>query len=112
MNREIEFKAKDKNDNWVYEFGDEINTNTVCKYTGLKDKHGNRIYERDILETKEHLFIVYYYENKFLPYCINGENCINNENNFAWSESQVVGNIYDKLKDITDKLQEIWKGII
>lgn len=69
--KEIKFRAKSKhNGEWVYAeihgfgmdlFGESIDEETICQYTGIKDKHGNEIYAGDILRsiTKDLMYVVY-----------------------------------------------------
>ena len=37
----------------------EIDHNTICQFTGLTDKNGNKIWENDIVRLDEDLYIVY-----------------------------------------------------
>lgn len=98
--REILFKAKrTDNGEWVegnyitdeldeekayigYIFGIEdfdiveVNPETLCQYTGLKDKNGNRIWENDVLHTpyrSKDDCIVVWYDGKFCFKTIHGQ---------------------------------------
>ena len=82
MAREILFRAKRiDNGEWVYgnyaftdtfggkhwifqnkAFDKEVEKNTICQYTGLTDKNGNKIWENDILEWEYNNVPSDYYE--------------------------------------------------
>ena len=40
----------------------EINPETICQYTGMVDKNGNRIWENDIVQTPFRRFVVTYFD--------------------------------------------------
>lgn len=74
-----------------------VDDETVCRYTGLKDKNGTKIFDRDILKSDEgNVGIV-----KWMPeHCafmiyVKSENryCYLWDNNF--SKIEIVGNIHD-----------------
>lgn len=114
MNREIKFRAWDKdNEIWQYGFLSDIarglwktiDWSKAFEFTGLKDKNGKEIYEGDILQApKEYQYdarlqgryatVFNKDDGRFEPegwdnYGPNGED------NFSWESFEVIGNIYE-----------------
>ena len=124
MNREIIFKAKRKdNGRWVVglpgydingnitelevykKIGDcriyEVNPDTICQYTGLADKNGQKIWENDIL--KAHLDADYPEDTTYTRILWNETGFCTNENHSRDIETfgkwdvehfEVCGNIF------------------
>ena len=88
-------------------FNDEIDLETLCQYTGMKDKNGNRIWENDIVVCKQYIggnFVDYhieygYVEMKYGAFGIHRSNPDAYYRPFKdWLEDyeyEVIGNIFD-----------------
>ena len=115
MNREILFKAKRKdNGEWVEgdllhtrhadvvlisDFKDQLfrcDGNTLCQFTGLTDKNGEKIWENDILELlDEDGYFVCEWEEDTARFVMNGDEIIVDFDNYWGYQTEVVGNIFD-----------------
>jgi len=108
MKREILFKGKRiDNGEWVegdlltaepvlifcnknaYEYN--VNTETVCQFTGLLDKNGNKIFEGDKANCKFGSFTVKFIDGCFFTCFVDNIAPL-----YAWhAESEIIGNIHD-----------------
>ena len=115
MNREIKFRVKNSNDEWLYfevidsktglwgfPADESVKINTLCQFTGLKDKNNKEIYERDIVESHRDSSRKYeiIYDSKYAEFIGKGINTGFTYGAKDWHLSEVIGNIYQKQRTI------------
>ncbi|MBO5159612.1 MAG: hypothetical protein J6B94_08515 [Lachnospiraceae bacterium] len=123
MAREILFKAKRKdNGEWVeglpaifweeyYMFNPNdknmaygIDIDTLCQYTGLTDKNGNKIWEHDIIKCGIKMYV--FWDEHFASWCLTRKGWLYKH---FFGESQepedceVIGNIFDNPELLEDE---------
>lgn len=82
-------------------YSQEVDPDTICQCTGLKDKNGNLIWENDIVMTvydgNEHIYQVVWDESELDFKATNGKE--NYKSNFEYlpccDEIEILGNCFD-----------------
>jgi uncharacterized phage protein (TIGR01671 family) len=90
---------------WVFTATDfyEVEPDTICQYTGFKDKQGNRIFDGDIVRNKdefsEHIGVVSYSNARFVVDWMIHKHNSNRGISFVTEDlltsNEVIGNIFD-----------------
>ena len=69
----------------------EVNPGTLCQYTGLTDKNGNKIWENDVVDIDHYSTKAHKVKYEYGSFCI-GINGLLSHYRF---NCEVIGNIFD-----------------
>ena len=82
-------------------FHQEVDPNTICQSTGLKDKNGNLIWENDIVKDNV-IYGVVKWDDDNAMYIIDDRDDGYQVYSDWWHEVEVIGNIFDDLELLED----------
>lgn len=89
LNKAIGFDERE--DEWI-----EIDPDTICQYTGLTDKNGNKIWGNDILKLPgEDGYFTCEWEGDTARFVFNGDGLTVDFDNYWAYEVEVTENIFD-----------------
>ena len=77
---------------------DEVDTNTICEYTGLTDKNGNKIWENDIIQYEDITAPVRFgFHDLGYGFYVDfsRETCLREELGYWRTKVIVIGNMFD-----------------
>lgn len=73
-----------------------VDPNTICQYTGLTDKNGNKIWENDVVIVNERYKGKVIWSEIWTHYMVIGNNNTNIAIHKRWDDVyEVIGNIFD-----------------
>ena len=82
----------------------EVDEKTICQYTGLKDKNGNKIFEGDLILLMDRSYCAVEYDVETARFIFNGEYIKNEDEDevthssfapYYQNDVEVIGNIFD-----------------
>ena len=74
----------------------EINQETLCQYTGLTDKNGDKIWENDIVEIpREDDYFRIEWQDDTASFVMNNDSFTVTFDNYWSYETEVIGNVFD-----------------